>query len=116
MATIPVEDLHFCPFCGNLTYFKQRLLYQLDNWVDVFACAHCPHNVEISMYSDVEPCITMYVGINGKNYAVDIQYECDIHEVNTKGSWIKCILTLPFIPNWTPTNIEAKLHTALTFL
>ena len=104
---------HFCHQEMKFSYREALLDY------DVYECLHRPHTVKYYQYPEA-PGISISLKIKDKFYIVDLwlpDYECLVCEVNEQGNWLETVLELKFVPpDWNPTNIEAKLKTALVFL
>jgi hypothetical protein len=113
MATVPL----ICIFCNRETYFDYREILTEE---DYYKCIHCPHEVRMCQCNEELTTISMKIQISDKFYVVDLwtpDFWCSVHEISERGNWLGTVFELNFVPlDWNPTNIEAKLKTALTFL
>jgi len=112
MAAISLK----CLFCQQETEFDHReVLMEYDIWI----CKNCPHDTHMYVHENGHIGASMVVGINDNVYTVDMWHpECPfgVRTLSKEGYTVTTVFTLPFVPDWNPTNIEAKLRAVLTFL
>lgn len=104
-----------CLFCKQDTEFHHReVVLKYDAW----ECKNCPYNTRIYDHGNGVMGASMVVSLNNNVYAIDMWHpDCPlgVRDISNDGN-VETVFTLPFTPDWNPTNIEAKLKTALTFL
>ena len=111
MAAISLK----CLFCHQDTEFKYR---DILSSYDVWECKNCPNDTLMYDYENGHVAASMTVNVNNNIYAVDMwqsQYPFIVLTLSKEGT-IETVFTLPFVPDWNPTNIEAKLRAVLIFL